>query len=176
MTGKTHIVAGFLSGELLSVYLGFPIVTVPAGLIVGASMIGSLVPDIDHAKSTISTSNAVTKSVSRAVTSVSKHRGFVHTPVFVFLVVALLSLTSLLGRPLGWQMALGFAVGMISHLLLDSLNPTGIMWLWPILVEPVHFAAIRTSSKLERLFRAVLVIVSVVITWHLFRADLAQIL
>ncbi len=54
------------------------------------------------------------------------HRGLVHTPVFIAASIALLYL---LTRNSG--LSLGFGVGFLSHLFLDTMNPTGIAWFWP---------------------------------------------
>ena len=54
------------------------------------------------------------------------HRGLVHTLAFMALSMILVYLIS---RRTG--ITLGFGVGFLSHLFLDSLNPTGIAWLYP---------------------------------------------
>ena len=40
-------------------------------------------------------------------------------------------------------------LGEISHLLLDSLNPFGIMFLWPFKKKRFRFFEITTGSKAE---------------------------
>lgn len=49
-------------------------------------------------------------------------------------------------------------VGILSHLLLDTLNPEGIMWLYPVRKQRFHLLSIKTDSVGELLVRAVLVV------------------
>jgi membrane-bound metal-dependent hydrolase YbcI (DUF457 family) len=54
------------------------------------------------------------------------HRGFFHTPIILAII--------LIGIYLATKRAdicAGFGVGFLSHLFIDTLNPTGIMWLYP---------------------------------------------
>ena len=52
--------------------------------------------------------------------------------------------------------AFPFILGYISHLISDSLNPTGVNWLWPWNPEKIGIASIRTGSEEEMLFHNVL--------------------
>ena len=61
------------------------------------------------------------------------HRGFVHTLAFMSLCMVLLYLLSKKK-----SLALGFGTGFLSHIFLDSLNPTGIAWLYPL--SPTMFS------------------------------------
>lgn len=58
------------------------------------------------------------------------HRGIVHTPAFTLVVVALVY--ALHRR----ETATATAVALGSHLLIDSLSPAGIMWLYPVTASP----------------------------------------
>ena len=56
-----------------------------------------------------------------------KHRGLLHTPEFVgCLVLALLTYAETLGVEILLLSALGISIGMVSHLIADSLGPEGI--------------------------------------------------
>ena len=60
------------------------------------------------------------------------HRGIFHTPiVFAIALIAIYLLTK------DTRITAAAAAGMFSHLFLDTLNPTGIMWLYPM---PVYFS------------------------------------
>ena len=50
------------------------------GIVVGASMIGAMLPDIDHPNSRISKKAKIT---SRVVNTVVGHRGLFHSPIFI---------------------------------------------------------------------------------------------
>jgi inner membrane protein len=55
------------------------------------------------------------------------HRGFLHTPVI--LGVALIGIYLVTKRS---DICAAFGAGFLSHLFIDTLNPTGIMWLYPL--------------------------------------------
>jgi len=55
------------------------------------------------------------------------HRGFLHTPII--LGVMLIAIYFATRRP---DICAGFGAGFLSHLLIDTFNPTGIMWLYPL--------------------------------------------
>jgi membrane-bound metal-dependent hydrolase YbcI (DUF457 family) len=54
------------------------------------------------------------------------HRGFFHTPII--LGIMLIGIYLLTKRA---DICAGFGVGFLSHLFIDTFNPTGIMWLYP---------------------------------------------
>ena len=55
------------------------------------------------------------------------HRGFMHTPIILgILLIAIYFATR---KP---EICAGFGAGFLGHLLLDTFNPTGIMWLYPL--------------------------------------------
>lgn len=49
-----------------------------------------------------------------------------------------------------------FLAGILSHLLMDSLNDTGIMWLWPFCSKHIHVLSIRTGSFTETIIRLII--------------------
>jgi membrane-bound metal-dependent hydrolase YbcI (DUF457 family) len=55
------------------------------------------------------------------------HRGFLHTPLI--LGISLIVIYLFTKRA---DICAGFGAGFLSHLFLDTLNPTGIMWLYPL--------------------------------------------
>jgi len=64
------------------------------------------------------------------------HRGIVHTGLFMIIsVAAIYAVSRRLGPETG--VAFGFGLGFLSHLFLDTINPSGIMWLYPL--TPVYF-------------------------------------
>ena len=150
MTAKTHIVGGILAAEALCLAMGVrdPSVALPC---YAAAAIGALLPDIDHTDSKIAHANVLTRTVALVMSAVTRHRGFCHTPVFILVITALASgVAALAGFPTGWQLVAGcLCAGMLSHLALDTLNPMGIMWAWPVRRRRYSLAAIRTDSLAE---------------------------
>lgn len=55
------------------------------------------------------------------------HRGILHTPIILGIILIILYFAT--KKP---EICAGFGAGFLSHLFLDTLNPTGIMWLYPI--------------------------------------------
>lgn len=152
MTGKTHIAAGIITGELVALYAR-PMPVETGIFIICAAAVGSLLPDIDHPQSTIARKNAFTKTLSESMAAVGKHRGFTHTTVFVALMTFLLGLL-LRGRVNAWALiTMSFCAGQLSHLFMDTLNAKGIMWFWPISPKALHIMSIRTGSKVETAIR-----------------------
>ena len=60
------------------------------------------------------------------------HRGIVHTPLIMIVSMMVLYIFTK-----NQDQAFSFGLGYLSHLFLDTLNPTGIMWLYPY---PMYFS------------------------------------
>ena len=148
MTAKTHILGGFFLGGLLC--LTGAVSTQAAPALLTAASVGALLQDIDHQGSKVSRSGAAGAIVSFAVSAFTTHRGVIHTPTFTAAFLAALSLALRLAGISDWLTILaGLGVGMLSHLMLDTLNPSGIMWLWPWTRKRFHVASVRTGSICE---------------------------
>lgn len=145
----THSLGGVAAG-LLVISAGNTIEPVQQAAIMGGAILGSLFPDIDHRRSWIGHKLPLVADVAAGL---FKHRGAIHTPVFIFVVSIVLGLLNW-----GWMHELsflatcfirGFIPGMVSHLVLDTLNVQGIMWMWPISDKRLHILNIRTNSIME---------------------------
>lgn len=157
MLGKTHITFGILFA--LPLYISFG----GGNLIfLMSAAFGSLLPDIDHPRSFISTLHPSTQFFSRHISKIVTHRGIFHTliaAVVTFILVILLTLyfhASLL-------YPFFFFIGYISHLASDSLNPTGIRWLGPFRERKISWK-IRTGSQSENVV-FVLILFFLVFIW-----------
>ncbi len=149
MNYVTHSLGGVAAGVavLSAVNVTQPVIQ---STIIAGAVLGSLFPDIDHRQSWIGHKLPVAAGI---ISAVFKHRGAVHTPVCIVIVSLILSLLNW-----GWLHDLnylatyfiqGFIPGMISHLILDTLNVQGIMWLWPLSEKRFHLLSIRTNSAME---------------------------
>lgn len=87
-----------------------------------AAALGSLLPDIDHPGSW---AGRKLKIISVPLSAVVGHRGVTHSALAV-----LGCLAALMGMGLGWGAA-PIAIGYLSHLMADSLTPSGVPFLWP---------------------------------------------
>ena len=55
------------------------------------------------------------------------HRGFLHTPIILGIILIIIYLV--MKNP---AICAAFGAGFLSHLFIDTFNPTGIMWLYPL--------------------------------------------
>lgn len=115
MTGKTHAAVGLFVGVALARSLG--VTDEQAALTVALAVIGSLAPDLDTPQSYISR-----LLILNPVHLFVRHRGVLHSG----LVAGLLMVAGLV-HPL----ALPFAMGYASHILIDALTVSGVPVLWP---------------------------------------------
>lgn len=143
MTYKTHITGGFLL-TLTTVPLLTNLNIKPDGLgevalLFSCAIIGSILPDIDHPNSKINKYNPL----SSFICAIVKHRTFTHSLLWMVVV----SLIGLLLKVNTWAI-LGLNIGILSHLILDMLNPTGVPLLYPY-KKKFHVCSISTSSAGE---------------------------
>ena len=219
MTWKTHIIGGAQAGILAS-YIG-SVSPVESGVIITASVLGSILPDIDNPRSKVARCDAFIGLVSHVATKFTKHRGFLHTvwgalllaAIFYalamfqtekesllsfFMAFSVFVLVHALGGPAsklaGWLAvaayafgpkaaaflsendihivlnghaaficALGIFIGCIMHIVYDSFNPSGIMWLYPLSKKTFSLMSVKTDSGAEYGFAAAQVAVLAVI-------------
>ena len=155
MIGRTHLAAGILCGEAIVIVENVTNLS-DVTFIIAAAAIGSLLPDIDHPQSMMAKSNRTTKTVSGVISSVTQHRGFTHTLVFAALMWFLASRLAAQFNVASEYVVGGFMIGILSHLLLDTLNDRGVMWLWPVYCKHLHILGIRTGSVIEWVLRLAL--------------------
>lgn len=146
MLGRTHLGIGLIVGYGLCMALNIPNEEV-APLMVG-SAVGSLLPDIDHPESSF---GRKVRIISIPINHILGHRGLTHSLVFAGFSFAL-------GLYFGKGVAVAVMFGVLSHLLLDMLNPSGIPLLYPI-KQRIHILSIETGSAKERLMFWLLIII-----------------
>lgn len=151
----THLAFAFLCFTAGQIILGR---TVDPLLALPPLFLGALLPDIDTSTSFI---GRLFFSLSRWLETRLGHRQEVHTLAVAGVVGALASPLVWAGFGLSWLALVG---GFISHLVLDMLQPTGIMLAWPIRARFVLFQGrVEHQSDAERLVLGLLVLFSVVI-------------
>lgn len=189
MTGKTHRVGGAIAGALVIHISGYNL-DVAACTMVGA-IFGSLLPDIDHPKSTISiklwfvswplmilkqiikmATSGLSKKKQRNISSMLGHRGITHSLLAcISVLVAAIAIGAFIqvkgngnGSTEGYYIAfaIGILAGMVSHLALDMLS-NGVPLLCPISYKRVGVKWIKTGSIQEWiLFTILCVLLSLV--------------
>ena len=127
-----------------------------------AGILGGLIPDIDHPGSKIS---AKVKPVSKLINLIFSHRGLFHAPL-LYIILWIISGFMIEDLALRFLSNAVFA-GIVSHLILDALNPTGIPVFFPFSKEKTHLAKIKTGGKFEIVVRVVLVALFLPTTWVL---------
>jgi inner membrane protein len=122
MKGVTHIATGAVSGILLAELLS--VTAMEALPITAATIVGGLLPDIDICTSKL---GKVIAPASFVIQHTIGHRTIFHG-LFLYL-AAFVTLT--LSIPGGWEWWLAGLIGVVTHLLLDILNPAGVPLFWP---------------------------------------------
>lgn len=164
MTGKTHMLGGVLAAELCMLAAGERFIQTPQLIMAATAMIFSLTPDLDHPNSRVSKSSVGTKFAASAISAFAEHRGITHS-------LPAIAATALFGNVLSGKIAAqyshviteGIIIGLLSHLILDSFNPGGIAWLYPVSKERYHIASIKVNSGAESLFALALLILCALI-------------
>lgn len=150
MTYKTHMIGGALAGicvyGLMKDSIGFD-----SGLIItGASIIGSLLPDIDKEGSFISNRIPIGGIIEKSF----GHRKLIHS--LAFWVVVFMLTVGFMGN-----VAIGIFAGVVSHLVLDTFNHNGVPWMYPFNRKRFHVASIRTRGTGEFMFGVCLTVLTV---------------
>lgn len=131
MTYMTHVAGGIVVGGIA--YTLFPVGGVLSFM--AGSVLGSLIPDLDHPSAFLNK-----RARCASVLTGFGHRTLTHSLLFAFLV---LGITLAMGV---WKgLSIGLFWGILSHLMLDSMNPSGVPWLWPY-NRKFSIARIRTGT------------------------------
>lgn len=154
MTYKTHMLAGAAIG-IATVGL-FNVDVVDSGLYLFGAILGSVLPDVDHPKSWIANRTGSLKYLFAGL----GHRGMLHSLIGTFVVTVVL----VLGFGIN-MFTMGLLWGYLSHLLMDSLNPSGVAWLWPK-KDRYNFAKIGTNSEFEWGIAGIL---AIFLIWFVFK-------
>lgn len=107
---------------------------IPIILLFGFAIYSSTLPDIDHPLSVPGRRHMV---LSEFINSYSGHRGITHYPItwllmgfIMWFLWRFISMPEWLDIVLLWSM-IGFLVGYLSHILLDTFNSAGIALFYP---------------------------------------------
>lgn len=155
MTYKTHIAGGVLLTLSLSSLLQ-PSSLTEVALLYGCTVIGSLLPDIDHPNSKINKYNPIALLISKFV----KHRTLTHSLLWMGIV-------SLIGVVLKFdtQAIIGLNIGILSHLILDMMTVSGVPLFYPY-KKSFRIMKLKTNTEHEI---AVMSLLIVGIGWLIFK-------
>ena len=151
MNGETHKLGGVCTGIVASSFLlNQPYTTekiLLTGVLIGGSILGSLIPDIDHRQSKIGKKMKITSFV---VNKLCGHRKLTHAPllyIVLFTILLFPVISSGNFNTLYFNLILGILLGIASHLFLDSLTVSGIPLLYPFKKEKYHLLKYSTNRK-----------------------------
>ncbi|WP_144513817.1 metal-dependent hydrolase [Bacillus sp. FJAT-22090] len=148
MTGKTHIVGGMTASLAFAQISNYE----PA-LILGAGIIGALLPDICHGGSKIGRTFPLVSKIFQALFG---HRTFTHSLLFLVLIGIILN-----SFVMNESITVGILVGMISHYILDMATKNGIKLLYPFKVTVRLPITTRTGGTVEYVVFAALSLLTV---------------
>lgn len=123
------------------------------------SYIGSLFPDIDQRKSSIS---QMYPFLSKHLGSKCRHRGFTHSLLCLALIILILYTILHVSNfnIIFLIIFIGFICGYISHLILDFFTAEGIELFFPWKAN-FKIAKIKTGSKIEKMINKLLKICNI---------------
>lgn len=147
MTGKTHLLGGIAAS------LAYAHITNESPMIlVGAGIVGALLPDICHSGSKIGRKLPV---LSKIINAVFGHRTFTHSLLFLVLIALLMN-----AYFPNDVVKSGLIVGMISHYVLDMATKNGIKLFFPLDLTVRFPVTTRTGSKVENIIFSLLAVCS----------------
>ena len=147
MTGKTHIIGGIAASLAYAQFTNHdPLI------MVGAGIIGALLPDICHGGSKIGRKLPL---LSKLINMIFGHRTFTHSLLFLVIIAWLLN--SFIPNE---AVIAGFLAGMVSHYVLDMATKNGIKLFFPITLTVRFPLTTRTGSKVENVVFSILTLVS----------------
>ncbi|PLS19714.1 hypothetical protein CVD28_04690 [Bacillus sp. M6-12] len=191
MNFKTHVIGGISTGVIANEFLiqhtssgDTATQMLMSSIFVAGSVIGSILPDIDHRGSylgrrmrivstPLTVAGEVTKQVKKVTNTVTgkkgststiiSHRGITHTPLLLMGVVAFLlfiSRTFMTGMAtdLFSYMSIGLGFGIASHIFLDCLTKGGAPLLYPLTSKKFSFLPLTTGGFLEGVVGLVIIV------------------
>ena len=157
MMARTHLKAGFLTAIATNQLLFQGQVIYEPNIVVfySATLIGSVLPDIDHPKSFIG------RRIPFLPTILDKtvgHRTLTHSLVFLVSLIIVWFLSNNLFLRISM---FGLFLGSTSHILLDMITMKGVALLYPFSKKKYGLGIMKTNSKLETIFGLVLFVLIV---------------
>lgn len=149
MIGKTHLAGGLAAAAVICQAVNLPLAE---GLIFTTGCaVGSLFPDIDHESSTV---GKRVKPLSSLLHKTVGHRTLFHW----FVPYCLLAVVLHLWKPSWDVVTMAVLIGVLTHLFLDALNPSGVP-VFPGL--KLNLLKIKTESGFDKSIGTLLALVAV---------------
>lgn len=168
MLGRTHSIAGIASGLALSHFIAGEFSAINEytifGIVTASALIGSLEPDVDIPHSTFSNLVRPLSFIYQGLARILpfkcfQHRGITHSLLFPMLLLGLCAHFTTMNQYL-MLVLLGFAAGLLSHIVLDMMNYKGVAIFSPIWNKMFHLTpytlAVEAGSFGETIIRVFL--------------------
>lgn len=159
MNGKVHLASGILiatgtATPYLNLYPGATMAC--TGVYSLACIAGAIFADIDSRTSMLGKRMFFLRFWQKG----KDHRMLItHTPVFAIGSSVILAITGYEAAAVGWL------VGYLLHLMLDTLTTGGIRWGWPVSRKFVSFRHAASGSSFDAFWMILIVIVMIRIAW-----------
>lgn len=167
MLWRTHLLAGMAFG----LYIAGQHTTIRnATIAAGIAGVAALLPDLDDQNSKV---GRIVPIISWGIKKTVGHRGPLHSLPGVGVVSALLCLAfkTWASYIIPNYILHLIIIGYVSHLVMDSFNPQGVPWLWPVTKKHFSIPVIRTGSKLEQgIINPAMLILCAVLVWPVVRS------
>lgn len=160
MTGRTHDLAAFTAINVIVATQPLSPLGLPTAIVaLTANFIGGLTPDIDQSTGNLWHRLPAGSYFGKLIAPIlGGHRFISHSIVgiflFGFIFDKLLDLTSsalIVNHDIVWW---AFMIGIISHLVMDTLTREGVPWLFPIPfkfgIPPLAFLRFKTGGVIEK--------------------------
>lgn len=155
MTGNTHIIGGLAASLALTQFTNYDPV-----LLVGAGVIGALIPDICHGGSKMGRTFPM---LSKVINIIFGHRSFTHSLLFLVLIAIIMN-----SFVTNEAIIAGILIGIVSHMILDMATKNGIKLLYPLKITVRFPITTRTGSAVEYVVMAILSVLSVYFGYETF--------
>lgn len=148
-----------------------------------ATLLGAAVPDIDNVSSPAWRHKLMPWEGKAARDFLEGHRNLSHSIIglflFYFMIRLLLGIVPLENLDIN-LVSQAFFLGMLSHLLTDSLTEQGVPWLYPVPWKmgfpPIKPVRIKTGKWFEKLVIMPLLLILTVWIYYTFRDNISVIL
>lgn len=155
MTGKTHIIGGIAASLAFAQITNYDPI-----LLVGAGVVGAVIPDICHSGSKI---GRAFPALSKIINRLFGHRTFTHSLLFLALAAFLLESFMTIEA-----ISAGLLVGMISHIVLDMATKRGVKLFFPFKWTVRFPVTATTGGTSEYLVFALLSLLTVYFGYGVF--------
>lgn len=138
MKGKAHVICGLACGIGTALLGKF---NIPECMtVVAASTLFSVVPDVDLPDSKL---GHIIKPVSKFINKVFGHRTFTHSGLWL---IPFVGLAWYFYNTEYFAVFAGMFIGLLSHLISDTLTKGGVPWLWPFKKKRYTFSVIKSGK------------------------------